>query len=721
MFRYFFQDFKASINVFFISIPLCLGVAVAANAPVQAGIISGIIGGIVVGLCSGSHVNVSGPSPAMIATIYSAMLHFKDYRIFLCALFLSGIIQIIIGIIKLGRFGRYVPLNVINGLLFAVGAILIFNQFPVLIGYSTVSTGDFDFFKTNSNDNTLKILYHAISHLDLACTIIGFISILIVLFYDKISKKFKTQNIGSLIVVIFGIVSVIVLNYIGDNFSTLPLTDKQLVQLPVFTSSISGRFFDLIMHPNFSYLCRLDVLYIAVIIGLIGSVESILSTEAGDKLDKEKRHTSLNRELLAQGAGNVVAGLLGGIPITALVLRTSVNINAGAKTKSSAIINGFLLFLAVLLIPNILNQVPLAALAAVLIMSGIKLIIQVDLKKIYKRGHSSFIPFGITVATIFFTNLLEGVLFGLIASAFFVLKSHQKNPFKSMYDKYSVDEAIRIKLPRQVSFLNKITFVDLIKSIPANSTVMIDAEECQYIDYDILDIIKDFNDFYAPNHNIKVTLNGFLEKYEIKNSPFIATITKEQQEKMTPDQVLEWMIAGNKRFINGEHIYHSIIKQRQSTATQGQHPMAVILSCIDSRSAPELIFDLGIGDAVSIRIAGNIVNEDIISSIEFSCKELGTKLIVVLGHTACGAINAVCDGYSKNVARSILDKINPIVAKVKDYIPKNILGEEVIKMNVINSTNLIEKSAIIKEMIDSKEIKIVSAVYNIATGVVEFI
>lgn len=719
--KHIFSDFRSGIIVFLVSIPLCLGIAIASHAPIQSGIISGIVGGMIVGMLSNSQVNVSGPSPAMIAIVYTAITNLNNYPVFLSALVLAGFIQIIIAALKIAKFGRYVPSGVIQGLLCAVGVILIFNQTPTLFGYSLVPTGDFAFFKNAASNNTIMTLYDAIKHIDIGCTIIGLGSIAIFVICDKIGKRFGFKNIPApLFIVGFSIVMVTLFYKMKYLLPTLPISVNQLVQLPIIGHHPIERFFALMIKPNFNKIMDIDVIYTAIIIAFAGSIESILSTEAGDKLDPEKRHTSLSKEMFAQGAGNILCGLFGGLPIAAVVLRTSVNVSSGSKTKNSTIINGTLLLIAVTLIPKILNTIPISALAAILIMSGIRLIKSVDVKKIYKRGLDCFIPFIVTLITIFFSSILEGIFFGLFASAFFVLKSYHKNPFKSISEKYSLDEAIRIKLPKQVSFLNKIAFVDLIKSIPSNSTVTIDAEECTYVDYDILDIIIEFKDFYAVANNIKVTLNGFLEKYEIENSPFITTITKEQQEKMTPQQILDWIIAGNKRFIDGEHIYHSFAKQRESTATK-QHPMAVILSCIDSRSAPELIFDLGIGDAVSIRIAGNIVNDDIIGSIEFSCKQLGAKLIVVLGHTKCGAVDAACGNYDGPVAKDILLKIRPIAQKVRGYFSANCLSEEVIKMNVINSNNLIAQSSILKGMIDSGEVKIVSAVYNIATGVVDFI
>jgi len=481
----------------------------------------------------------------------------------------------------------------------------------------------------------------------------------------------------------------------------------------------------LITTPNFAGISNPQVWVVGFTIAIVASLETLLNLEAVENIDPHKRKASPNKELVAQGIGNIFSGLVGGIPITSVIVRSSVNINAGAATKMSAILHGLLLFVSVLFISPYLNLIPIASLAAILLVTGYKLAKVSLFKEMYRKGLNQFIPFIATILAIVFTDLLIGILIGLAVSIFYLMKSNFKNPFKIEKEALAFGETIRMELPNQVSFLNKASIKDTLWSIPEGSKLIIDANYCDYIDNDVLEIIEDFKSTVSIEKNIKLNIVGLKTMYQLDDHiQFVNVLDKESQGKLKPEEVLSLLKLGNERFLKGKWSQKNLKHQVNATSL-GQNPMAAIVSCIDSRTNPDLIFNASIGDLVSIRIAGNIINDDILGSIELACKDLGTKLVVVLGHSNCGAIAKAIQGNSAGHISNITNKIEKSI-QACNCERHLIAGDEKIieritQLNVDNSiAEILDQSEYLKNKATSGEIKIVSGIYDTQTGAVLF-
>jgi MFS superfamily sulfate permease-like transporter len=491
-------DLSASVVVFLVALPLCLGIALGSGAPLFAGLIGGIAGGIVIGALSGSHLSVSGPAAGLTVIVASAIMKLPSFEAFLLAVVLAGFFQIIFGFLKAGVVGDYIPSSVIKGMLAAIGLILILKQIPHLIGYDTNFEGD-ENFNQGDKENTFSSLVSALKHTAPLAIIIGVVSLMIQIIWDKI--LIKKANVFKLIPAPL----VVVLIAVGLNFLFIhrqhawALKSDHFVTIPVAASL--PEFLSFLKFPDFSFFNNSDVWISAITIALVASLESLLSIEAADELDPYKRVTPANRELKAQGVGNMVSGLLGGLPLTSVIVRTSANINAGAKTKMSAIMHGILLLASVALIPGILNYIPLSALAAILIYTGYKLARPSVFKVFYKNGTDQFLPFVITIAAILFTNLLAGILIGIVAGLFFVLRSN----FKTSVFVVNDHNKYLFRLRKDVSFLNKPVLKGKLEEVPNNSYVLIDAVRADFIDKDIIEVINDFL-CHAHLKNIKVEI-----------------------------------------------------------------------------------------------------------------------------------------------------------------------------------------------------------------------
>ena len=712
----FKYDFPASIVVFLVALPLCLGVALASGAPMLSGIISGVIGGIVVGFLSRSNVSVSGPAAGLTAIVLTAIAQLGSFDVFLMALVLAGVFQILGGYAKAGFIANYIPSNVIKGLLASIGIILILKQIPHAFGYDDVPEEDFAFLQSD-DENTFSELFNILNHFSYGAIVISFVSIMILIFWDKIKIKHLNAIPSSLIVVIVGIL----LNTIFHHFLPfLFIHQKHLVDIPKIDN-----FQSIFSFPSFKSIANKDVWIVGGTIAAIASLETLLNLEAVENIDPNKRKASPNRELLAQGVGNLVSGLIGGIPITSVIVRSSVNINAGGQTKMSTIYHGVLLLLSILLISPLLNLIPLASLAAILILTGYKLAkISLFIEK-FKKGWNQFIPFVVTVIAILFTDLLVGILIGLSVSIIFLLKSNYKNPFKIKREKVNVKETITIELPNQVSFLNKASIKNTLWNLPKNSNVILDAKFSDYIDTDILELIDVFKNTIAIEKSINLNILGLKRSHQIEDQiQFVNVIDKDEQEKLLPSEILDILKSGNDRFVKGE-ITEKYFSQQINATSVGQNPIAVVISCIDSRTSPELIFDLGIGDIISIRIAGNIINQEIIESIEFACQKIGTKLIVVLGHSNCGAVTYAIKSSQEGKYTSLTSKIERSIkacnCNENTFSSDPKMLDRVIKANTNNSlTEILLGSLFVKDEISAKKISIVSAFYDTSNGVVTF-
>lgn len=512
-FKYLKYDFPAGLVVFLVALPLCLGIALASGAPLFSGIIAGMVGGIVVAFASGSALSVSGPAAGLTVIVLNAIAQLGSYEVFLLAVALAGLIQIAFGYLKAGIIAHYFPSSVIKGMLAAIGIILILKQLPHAIGFDRDNEGDENFAQPDGQ-NTFSEISNAFDFIHPGAIIIAVISLFVLIMWERpFLKKYTFFKIvpGALLVVILGIV---INEWFKATGSKLYLSGDKLVQLPVANSG--KEFINQFTLPDFTALGNYKVYVVALTIAIIASLESMLSIEAADKLDLYKRNTPRNRELKAQGIGNLISGLIGGLPLTAVIVRSSANVNAGGKTKLSAIIHGVFLLLSVIVLATVLNKIPLACLAALLLMVGYKLTKISLFKSMYKLGWEQFIPFIVTVIAIQFSDLLRGIGIGMAVSFFFILRNNYKiASFKHIEDEDKKGDKITIQLAEDVSFLNKGSIALTLRGLPDNSHVIIDGSNSQYIDIDVLEIIHDFKNT-AVLKNIKLEL---LNIPEFKGAP----------------------------------------------------------------------------------------------------------------------------------------------------------------------------------------------------------
>lgn len=503
LFSNFKTDISASLVVFLVAVPLCLGIALASGAPLFAGVISGIVGGIIVGLISGSQVGVSGPAAGLTVIVLGAIQDLETYPIFLAAVVASGIIQVILGLAKAGIIGYYFPSSVIKGMLSAIGIIIFLKQIPHAFGYDADPEGDLEFFQPDG-ENTFSELFTMIDYLSYGATTIFLVSLAILILWEqKFMKKIKLFQVvqGPLVAVIAGIL--VNLAFTGSN---LHVDETHMVNLPVAASL--SEFFGQFTLFDPSALFRKDVLIAGATIAVVGSLETLLCVEATDKLDPLKRITPTNRELIAQGVGNAVSGIIGGLPVTQVIVRSSANIQSGGRTKLSAIFHGVLLLTCAIFIPDILNLIPLSCLAAILIIVGYKLAKPSIFKQMWAGGKDVFIPFMVTVLGIIFTDLLVGIVLGLIVGIFQVLYNNFKKPYEVRTFKDNGEEVLHLELSENLTFLSKASMIDTVAHIPDNSSILIDASRSHYIHPDIIEIIEDFKK-NAAYRNIKLETKGF--------------------------------------------------------------------------------------------------------------------------------------------------------------------------------------------------------------------
>ena len=502
MFKYIKNDLPASIVVFFVALPLCLGIALASGAPLFSGLIAGIIGGIVVGAISGSQIGVSGPAAGLAAIVLTAISSLGGFENFLVAVVLAGIFQIVLGILKAGVIGYYFPSSVIKGMLTGIGIIIILKQIPHFFGYDTALEGNFAFNQVDG-ENTFSGIFNSLKYISLGSTLIAVFSLAILLLWEKIlTKKGKIFKLiqGPLVAVVIGIIYVL----FSSSNEVYGISSNQLVSVPI-PGDISS-FFGQFSAPNFSAITRGDIWIIAFTIALVASLETLLCVEATDKLDPEKRVTPTNRELIAQGSGNIISGLIGGLPITQVIVRSSANIQSGGKSKMSAIIHGLFLLISVLMIPKLLNLIPLSVLAAILLLVGYKLAKPSLFKTMYFLGWKQFLPFTVTVLGIVFTDLLIGITLGLMVGIVVILiKSYQNSHFLHMEDISNGKMKYKITLAEEVTFFNKGAILKELDQLPEDSFLELDVRKTRYLDNDIVEILEDFSE-KAKSRNICIKL-----------------------------------------------------------------------------------------------------------------------------------------------------------------------------------------------------------------------
>lgn len=498
------RDIPAGVVVFLVALPLCLGIALASKAPLMSGIIAGIVGGIVVGLLSGSRLSVSGPAAGLTTIVITSIEKLQYFELLLLAVLIAGVFQLLLGFLKTGAIGNYVPSPVIKGMLAAIGIILILKQIPHALGYDADYEGD-ESYEQADGKNTFTTIWAALQSFKPAAGIIALITVLVLIVWDlKPLKKLPFFQVvpGALIAVLAGVLlNLYVFPSWGPDFA---LQSHLLANIP-YTGSF-GSFYSQLSFPDFSGISNPIVWQTAITIALVASLESILSIEAVDKIDPDKHITNKDRELKAQGAGNIVSALLGGLPVTAVIVRSSANINAGAKSKFSAVFHGVLLLVSVVFISKWLNLIPLASLAGILFFVGYKLTSPKIVKSVVKRGYMQLIPFLVTVLAILFTDLLVGIVIGLVIGMIITIRTNMQSAVSITF--HQNNYLLRFK--KDVYFLNIKAVKDALCTIKDGSYVLIDTSKNGFIDPDIVELIEDFS-MAAPGRGIGIEIHGQLE------------------------------------------------------------------------------------------------------------------------------------------------------------------------------------------------------------------
>lgn len=726
------SDLVAGVVVFLVALPLCLGVALAAGAPPAAGLLSGIIGGLIVGAISKSHTSVSGPSPAVLGVITAQIVAF-GFEGFLIAVLVAGVIQIVLGVLKLGIISIFVPSSVIKGLLAAIGVILILKQLPHVVGHDADPEGEMSFFQPDL-ENTFSELGAVLVDFHPGAALVGLVALLILAVWEKWPKLNQVLLPAPLAVVGVGIGLQEGLKRFDPRWR---IDGDHIVNVPIAKDWAGlGEF---VATPDWSQLLNPAVLTAGLVLALVASLETLLNLEAVDKIDPQQRDSPPNRELIAQGAGNMLCGLIGGLPVSSVIVRSSVNINAGAKTRLSAIIHGCLLLISVLLLPVFLNKIPIACLAAILFVTGIKLASPKLVQKTFGEGWNQFLPFAVTIIAIVLTNLVTGVLIGLATSIAFILHSNLQRPLRRTVERHFSGDVLRIELANQVSFLNRAVLWNTLNDVKSGGNVLIDARSTDYIDPDVLSLLQDFKENIGPARGVKVSLLGFKEKYHLEDEiQYVDHADRNVQSRMTPDDVLKLLQRGNTRFQDGRRLTRDLNRQVDATAA-GQFPLAVILSCIDSRAPAEIIFDVGIGELFNARVAGNITTSRIVGSIEYGCAVAGAKLLVVMGHTRCGAVTAAIDLLHKGktaLETTGCTNLDAVVSEIQKSIELPTLREydawspdqrqayidEIARANVLRTMRALrEESPTLERLDDQGGIKIVGGMYDVRTGKMAFL
>jgi len=508
LFAHFKDDFSASIVVFFVALPLCLGIALASGAPLFSGVIAGIIGGIIVGMISGSKLGVSGPAAGLAVIVLEGIEHLGSFEIFLVAIVLAGLIQVAMGFGRLGFIAYFFPNSVITGMLSGIGILIILKQIPFALGYEKGSFSDEAFMQADG-ENTLTILSQSLEFFTMGAILISVLSVILMLVWDYLAKKhvaFKTVP-GPIAVIILGILMTIW--YQSNSSIGLHLDADELVSLPVLASF--SEFGSLFTFPDFAAALSNPLTYkTALVIAIIASLETLLCVEATDKLDPYRRVTPANQELKAQGVGNIVSGLIGGLPVTQVIVRSSANITFGAKSQLSAILHGFWLLISVITIATLLNKIPLASLSIILIFVGYKLAKPSLFKQMYRLGWEQFIPFIATILAIIFTDLLTGVVIGVLIGIGFALHHSYSNSYymKDVVEAQDGRSVHHIQLAQEVSFFNKASIIEFLEKIQPNSKVVLDFSNSKSVSYDVIEYVREYK-LHAPLKDIEVETINF--------------------------------------------------------------------------------------------------------------------------------------------------------------------------------------------------------------------
>lgn len=721
------RDLLAGLVVFLVALPLCLGIALASNAPLMSGLLAGIVGGLVVAAVSGSQTSVSGPAAGLTAVVAAQITALGSFEAFLAAVFLAGVLQLGLGIVRAGSLSAFFPSSVIKGLLAAIGVILILKQIPHVFGHDPDPMGEMSF-KQPDEQNTFTEILATLGDFQPGATLIGVVSVIFLLGWNRISVLKKSPVPAPLVVVLASIGA-------NEVLGSWTIDPSHLVEVPMLEQGASVT--TLLTFPDFSQIASPTLYVAAFTIAVVASLETLLNLEAVDKIDPKQRKSPPNRELIAQGVGNMVGGFIGALPVTSVIVRSSLNIESRNETRLSAIWHGILLVSAVLLIPQFINKIPLASLAAILLVTGFKLASPKLFKQMWSEGYRQFLPFIITVVSIVMIDLLWGIIIGLVVSIGFVLRSNFRRPLRTILERHVGGDVLRIQLSTQVGFFNKAALERLLDRMPEGGHVLIDATRSHYIDADILDMIQDFQTTTGPARGVKVSLLGLKDHYEELEDhiQFVDYSRQDVREEMSPKDVLEVLAQGNKRFLKGEQLQRDFPRQIEATK-ESPSPLAIVLTSADSRAPVEHLFDLGIGDVFVARVAGNVASDKIIGSIEYACQVAGSKLVLVMGHTACTAVSAAVklDREGKTASEAmgcahfdgVIDAIKPAVADLPS--PKTDDEQQladhidlVAQRNVLNTIQkIVSESDSVRKLCEQGKLMIVGGMYDVKTGEVEF-
>jgi carbonic anhydrase/SulP family sulfate permease len=626
---------------------------------------------------------------------------------------------------------------VIKGLLAAIGVILILKQIPHLVGHDTDPEGEMSF-RQPDHETTFSEFGEMVADIQPGAALIGLLSLGVLIVWERVKRLKMSPVPAPLVVVLIGLAVSLLFRRLGGIWVVAP---SHLVQVPVVSSlqELTG----VLRFPDVSQWTNPAVYGAAFTIAIVASLETLLNLEAVDKLDPQQRTSPPSHELLAQGVGNLLAGLLGAIPVTSVIVRSSVNINSGGQTKLATIVHGVLLLSCVLLMPTWLNEIPLSCLAAILLVTGFKLASPTLLREMWNEGPLQFAPFVITVVAIVLTDLLVGILIGLGIAISFILHSNMRRPLRRVVERHLGGDVLRIELANQVSFLNRAVLERTLRELPSGSHVLLDARDTVYIDPDVLDLLAEFRDRIAPAHGVQVSLLGFRKKYQLEDQiQYVDFSSRDLQAQITPEQVLELFRQGNERFRTGQQLTRDLSRQVTATA-EGQFPLAAVLSCIDARTPTEILFDLGVGDVFSIRLAGHVATTEVLGSLEYACAVVGAKLILVMGHSRCGAVTAAVDtlsgvsGQSPGIAAvSSCRHVGSVISLIEPSIGATI-GETLQRMSFEDRRAAVDVVARthVSRVIDTIRaespalylheqqgtIAIRGAFYDVATGTVDFL
>ncbi|MBK8254726.1 MAG: sulfate permease [Polyangiaceae bacterium] len=711
------RDIPASIAVFFVAVPLCLGIAHASGAPILAGLVAGIIGGIVIGFLSPSHLSVSGPAAGLTAIVLAAKQGLGSYELVVTAVFVAGIIQLILGAAKAGFLASFFPSAVVRGMLAAIGVLLILKQFPHLVGYDFEEMGVLEFPITpedlderygdehpSGEVNTFTVLLHSLRLFKKGALIIGVVALAVLIAWEKLVQKKLPSIPGSVVAVVVGVGLDALFQ---SRFQAIALEKSHLVQIPAF-----GSFGDLtaaLTLPKWSGLAEPKVYVYAVTIAVVASLESLLSVEALDKIDPERMTTPANKELLAQGAGNILSGLLGGLPITAVVVRSSVNLNAGGKSKLSAILHGVWLVVALIALRPIINRIPLSALAAVLVYTGAKLASPKAFREMLTHGYHQWLPYVVTIAAIVFTDLLKGVAVGFVISSIFILRNSY---ISTRFQLETFGRFKRLVLGREVTFLQKARLMATLEAIEPGHLVEIDGSGSRYIDPDIVDVIAEFREA-AAHRNIQVIIAGIprLKQY----TPDFEKIMSDEYKKL---------LSNNQEWVKEKLASDADFFKKKG---EGQAPQFMFIGCSDSRVPENTITQTEPGEIFVHRNIANLVSLtdiNLLSVLQYSVEVLNVKHVIVCGHYGCGGVHAALQHTSFGLIDNWISQIKMIVKAHHDELVKiddpEAYERRVVELHVIQQCRNLYKTSIVQNAVRKFGFpKVHGWVYDLHTGLIK--